>query len=115
MDYNNIRRKTRKITAGAVAIGGDAPVSVQSMTNTDSHDASATAAQVKRLAAEGCDIVRVAVPDIAAVETIRALKRDPEITVPIVSDIHFDYRIALACAEPILPTPMMPTRKHRFS
>ena len=99
MDYNAIRRKTRKIVAGGVAIGGDSPISIQSMTNTDSHDAAATAAQVKRLAAEGCDIVRVAVPDIAAVETIRALKRDPEITVPIVSDIHFDYRIALACAE----------------
>lgn len=98
MDYNAIRRKSRKIMVGRVAVGGDAPIPVQSMTNTDTHDVSATLAQVRRLEEAGCDIVRLAVPDRACAATIAALK-EAGVQVPLVADIHFDYRIALACAE----------------
>ena len=96
MDYNAIRRKTKKIKAGGVYIGGDAHVSVQSMTNTDTHDVEATYKQTKALADAGCEIVRLAVPDIEAARTFSALK-ERGITVPLVADIHFDYRIALEC------------------
>ena len=98
MKYNEIRRKTRKIKVGNVFIGGDAPIPVQSMTNTDTKDIAATIAQVKELAAAGCDIVRIAFPDLESVETLRVLRQEI-IGVPIVADIHFDYRIALKCAE----------------
>ncbi len=79
-------------------IGGGAPLSVQSMTNVDTHDFDAAYAQVRALASAGCDIVRLAVPDMDAVETIRRLKKS-DIAVPIVADIHFDYKIAIACCE----------------
>ncbi len=98
MDYNKIRRKTNKIAVGRVEIGGNALLSVQSMTNTDAHDTAATLAQIRALEAAGCDIVRLAVPDIAAAETIAHAKREG-ISTPLVADIHFDYRIALRCAE----------------
>ncbi len=98
MIYNDIRKKTRKINVGGVYLGGDAPLPIQSMTNTDTHDTSATITQVKELASAGCDIVRLAVPDIEATETIRKIK-ETGMTTPIVADIHFDYRIALKCAE----------------
>ncbi|SHH75890.1 4-hydroxy-3-methylbut-2-en-1-yl diphosphate synthase [Sporobacter termitidis DSM 10068] len=78
-------------------IGGGAPVTVQSMTNTKTSDVAATAAQTRRLAAAGCDIVRFAVPDMAAAHAIEAIKK--EVSVPIVADIHFDYRLAVAAAE----------------
>ena len=87
-----------KVRAGNIDIGGGAPVSVQSMTNTDTHDYDATLAQVRSLADAGCDIIRLAVPDLDAVETIRRLKQS-DITAPLVADIHFDYRIAIACIE----------------
>lgn len=87
----------RTVYAGNVKIGGDAPVSIQSMTNTDTRNAAATAAQINRLAAAGCEIVRVAVPDMEAAEAVRDIKR--QITLPLVCDIHFDYRLALACME----------------
>ena len=95
MDYNSIRRRTRKVNAGHVEIGGDSHVSIQSMTNTDTHDRDATFAQVCNLENAGCDIVRLAVPDIEAVDTISYIK-SRNVNVPIVADIHFDYKIALA-------------------
>ena len=84
---------TRQIRVGAVPIGGGAPVSIQSMCNTPTADVAATAAQIDRLAAAGCQIVRVAVPDRAAAHAIGALKQ--RVTLPIVADIHFDYTLAL--------------------
>jgi len=98
MYYKEIRRKTKKIKVGGVYIGGDAEISVQSMTNTDTHDIEATYAQVLALQNAGADIVRLAIPDIAAAHTIYALK-ERGITVPLVADIHFDYKIALASAD----------------
>ncbi len=96
MEYNKIRRKTSSFTVGGVGIGGKYPVSVQSMTNTDTHDVGATYKQVTALADAGCDIVRLAVPDISAAGTIYRLK-EMGVSVPLVADIHFDYKIALEC------------------
>ena len=98
MDYNSIRRKTKQITVGRVKIGGDAPVSVQSMTNTDTLDFEATLSQVTALEKAGCDIVRLAVPKIEAAKTIYRLK-EAGVGIPLVADIHFDYKIALECVE----------------
>ena len=98
MKYNDVRRKTKRIAIGNIAIGGNEPIAIQSMTNTDTHDKAATVAQVKALAKRGCDIVRITVPDIEAADTILAIK-ESGITVPIVADIHFDYKVALRCAE----------------
>lgn len=98
MNYNEIRKKTRVIHVGNVAIGGDHPIAIQSMTNTDTCDVAATLAQINALAARGCDIVRVTVPSLAAAETVLAVK-EQGITTPIVADIHFDYKVALRCAE----------------
>ncbi len=87
------RKKTRQIHIGPVAIGGGAPVSVQSMTNTKTTDTEATLAQIRALAAAGCDIVRLAVPDMDAARNLgNILKASP---VPLVADIHFDYHLAL--------------------
>lgn len=98
MNYNDIRRKTKKIKVGNVFIGGDSKISIQSMTNTDSHDADATFAQISALERAGADIVRMALPDIEAAKTITELK-ECGIKIPLVADIHFDYKIALAAAE----------------
>lgn len=98
MNYNEIRRETKKVKVGGVYIGGDAKISVQSMTNTDSHDVNATYEQVLALQNAGCDIVRLALPDISAARTIATLK-ERGISVPLVADIHFDYKIALAAAD----------------
>jgi len=98
MNYNEIRGKTRKIKVGNTFVGGDAPVSVQSMTNTPTEDFESTYAQIKRLEAAGCDIVRVTVPSLAAVESVYRLKCS-DIAIPIVADIHFDYKLALECAQ----------------
>lgn len=87
------RRPTRRIFVGGVPIGGGAPVVVQSMTNTDTRDWRATARQINRLEEEGCEIVRVAVPDETAVEQLPAIKE--AIRIPLVADIHFDHRLAL--------------------
>lgn len=92
------RRKTKKqINCGGVLIGGDAPVSIQSMTNTKTSDVDATLQQIKRLEAAGCDIVRLAVPDMDAAEAFGAIRKNCRI--PMVADIHFDYRLALAAIE----------------
>ncbi len=88
---------TRTINVGGVPIGGGAPVSIQSMTNTPTHDVDATLSQIRALAAAGCDIVRVAVPDLASAQAVGALKMGSP--VPLVADIHFDYRLALEAAE----------------
>jgi len=91
------RRNTRQIRIGHVLIGGGAPVSVQSMTKTDTRDIRATVAQIKRLARAGCEIVRLAVPDRAAAAALGEIRR--KVKVPLVADIHFDHRLALASIE----------------
>ena len=98
MNYNAIRKKTRPIRVGNVTIGGDAPIAIQSMTNTDTCDVAATLAQIRALEARGCDIVRITVPTEEAAETILRIK-EGGIAIPVVADIHFDYKIALRCAE----------------
>jgi len=91
------RRRARRVSIGVVEVGGDAPISVQSMTNTRTDDVDATVTQIRTLESAGCEIVRVAVPDEAAV---RAL---PEIveraSIPVVADVHFDYRVAVAAVD----------------
>lgn len=91
------RKKTRQIHIGSVAIGGGAPISVQSMCNTKTTDTEATVAQIKALQAAGCDIVRLAVPDRKAAQNLGNIIR--EVDVPLVADIHFDYTLALAAIE----------------
>ena len=96
--YNAIRRAAREIRIGGVAIGGQNPIAVQSMTNTDTLDIAATTAHVRALADAGCDIVRITAPTVEAAKTFAAVK-EAGITVPLVADIHFDYRVALACVD----------------
>ncbi|MCG8315578.1 MAG: flavodoxin-dependent (E)-4-hydroxy-3-methylbut-2-enyl-diphosphate synthase [Pseudomonadales bacterium] len=91
------RRKSRQIMVGNVPVGGDAPISVQSMTNTETTDVDATVGQIRRLEEAGVDIVRVSVPSMEAAEAFGEIKKRAE--VPLVADIHFDYKIALAVAE----------------
>jgi len=91
------RHKTRQIMVGSVPVGGGAPISVQSMTNTRTQDAAATVSQILRLEAAGCDIVRVAVPDMEAAGAISDIRAG--IGIPLIADIHFDYRLAIAAAE----------------
>jgi (E)-4-hydroxy-3-methylbut-2-enyl-diphosphate synthase len=91
------RKKTRQISVGPVKIGGTAPISVQSMTKTDTRDVQATLAQINRLAAAGCEIVRVAVPDERAAEALPQLVRGSAI--PVIADIHFHHRLALKAIE----------------
>lgn len=98
MNYNKIRRKTREIAVGDVKIGGESKIAIQSMTNTDTKDATATLDQIKRLASAGCDIVRITVPDEETAETVKYIK-ESGVRIPIVADIHFDYRAALKSAE----------------
>ncbi|MBQ2999533.1 MAG: flavodoxin-dependent (E)-4-hydroxy-3-methylbut-2-enyl-diphosphate synthase [Clostridia bacterium] len=98
MNYNQIRRITKEINIGRTAIGGNQPIAIQSMTNTDTHDKEATLRQILSLQDAGCDIVRITVPDLEAAETIPFLK-EAGVMIPIVADIHFDYRVALRCAE----------------
>ncbi len=91
------RLHTRKVLVGKVEIGGGAPVSVQSMTITDTRDVEGTLVQIYQLASEGCEIVRLAVPDRNAAVALAAIK--PRSPIPIVADIHFDYRLALQALE----------------
>src|SRR5215469_13806192 len=92
-----VRRKSRQIRVGTVPVGGDAPISVQSMTNTPTSDAHATIAQVKRLEDAGADIVRVSCPDEDSTKALKAIVRASR--VPIVADIHFHYKRALEAAD----------------
>ena len=91
------RENTKKISVGGLKIGGDAPVTVQSMCNTKTDNIQATLAQISDLKAGGCDIVRLAVPDQASAKALPAIRRGTDM--PLVADIHFDYRLALAAAE----------------
>ncbi|MBH0208831.1 MAG: flavodoxin-dependent (E)-4-hydroxy-3-methylbut-2-enyl-diphosphate synthase [Nitrospira sp.] len=91
------RRKTRQIQVGTVKIGGDAPVSVQSMCSTDTRDANATIEEIRRLEEVGCELIRVAVPDQEAAAALPKIKA--AMTVPLIADIHFDHRLALQAAK----------------
>ena len=93
MFIEGVRRPTKMIHVGDVPIGGGAPIAVQSMTNTDTRNVSETVAQIERLAEAGCDIVRLAIPDEAAVEAFGEIKR--KVRLPLIADIHFDHRLAL--------------------
>ncbi len=91
------RRKSRQIMVGDVAVGGDAPIAVQSMTNTETCDVEATVAQIRKIQDAGADIVRVSVPSMDAAEAFANIRQ--QVSVPLVADIHFDYKIALRVAE----------------
>ncbi|MFZ5569388.1 MAG: flavodoxin-dependent (E)-4-hydroxy-3-methylbut-2-enyl-diphosphate synthase [Thermodesulfobacteriota bacterium] len=97
MSFEITRKKTREIAVGKVTIGGSSPVSVQSMTNTHTHDIPATVKQIRLLEDAGCEIVRVAVPDEDAAAAIAGIRK--QIGIPLIADIHFDYRLAIAAAE----------------
>lgn len=98
MNYNDVRKKKNEVKIGKIAIGGRNKIAIQSMTNTDTHDFDATLSQINALQSAGCDIVRITVPDLGAAETVRKLK-EKALDIPIVADIHFDYKVALKCAE----------------
>jgi (E)-4-hydroxy-3-methylbut-2-enyl-diphosphate synthase len=91
------RRKSRQIMVGNVPVGGDAPISVQSMTNTETTDVVATVEQIRRIQLAGADIVRVSVPSMEAAEAFGEIRK--QVNIPLVADIHFDYRIALRVAD----------------
>lgn len=91
------RKFTRQIQLGGIAIGGESPISVQSMTNSDTRHVESTVGQIHELEIAGCEIVRVAVPDIQAAQAIQAIR--DQITIPLIGDIHFDYRLAIAAME----------------
>ena len=93
----SMRRLSHEIRLGSLSIGGSAPISVQSMTNTDTQDAEATIAQAHELEAAGCEVIRVAVPNVKAASTLGRIKA--ELSVPLVADIHFDHRLALRALE----------------
>lgn len=97
MPLSIMRKKTRRIMVGDVAVGGGAPISVQSMTNTKTDDVTATVRQIQQLAQAGCEIVRVAVPDQSAADAVPRIKK--QITIPLIADVHFDYRLAIASAK----------------
>lgn len=88
---------TKQLMVGTVPVGGGAPVSIQSMCNTKTDDVAATVAQIKKLEAAGCEIIRVAIPDQAAAEAVDKIKE--QISIPLIADIHFNYKFALTCAE----------------
>ncbi len=94
MEERRLRRKSRRVLAGGLAIGGDAPISVQSMINSDPHDFASCLGAVSALEAAGCDIVRLTVPDKASAGVFSYLK-EAGVRVPLVADIHFDYRLAI--------------------
>lgn len=87
------RRKSRQLKLGNMFIGGDAPISVQSMTNTKTENVEATVNQIRELTALGCDVIRCAVPDLRAARALAAIKE--QISIPLIADIHFDYKLAL--------------------
>lgn len=87
------RKNTRQIHVGSVAVGGGSPISVQSMTKTDTRDVNATVQQILALESAGCEIIRLAVPDMEAAQALGSIKRD--VSIPIIADIHFDWRLAL--------------------
>ncbi|WP_434297508.1 flavodoxin-dependent (E)-4-hydroxy-3-methylbut-2-enyl-diphosphate synthase [Clostridium sporogenes] len=88
-----IRKPTRKVKVGSIYVGGDSPISIQSMTNTDTRDVKSTLNQINKLDKIGCDIIRCAVPDMEASEALKIITKESRI--PVVADIHFDYKLAL--------------------
>lgn len=90
-------KNTKRIYIGSLAIGGGVQISVQSMTNTKTHDVEATVAQINALEKAGCDVVRMAIPDIKACESIEKIKK--QVNLPLIADIHFDYRLAVGAIE----------------
>ena len=92
-----LRKSTRQIRVGEIYVGGDAPISVQSMTNTDTRDTAATLRQIDRLTSAGCEIVRVAVPDDGAAEALVEIKKGSGI--PVIADIHFRADLAMAALD----------------
>ena len=97
MDNNIFRKNTRIVNIGGVCIGGGNPIAIQSMTNTKTEDVKATVEQIKRLTDAGCEIIRCAVPTMEAATAIREIKQ--QVSIPVVADIHFDYRLAIAAME----------------
>ena len=91
------RRKTRAVNVGSLKVGGDNPISVQSMTNTDTKDVKATIEQIKSLKEAGCEIIRVSVPDMDSAEALKEIKK--RAGMPVVADIHFDWKLAIASIE----------------
>lgn len=87
------RRLSREVSVGSLKIGGNNPISIQSMTNTDTRDAKSTIEQIKRLEEVGCDVVRIAVPDMEAAKNIGEIKQN--VNIPVIADIHFDHRLAI--------------------
>ena len=104
------RRVTKPLFVGDVKIGGDAPVSVQSMTKTDTRDVAATVRQIRQLEDAGCEIIRSAVPDMQAAEALADIKR--QINIPLVADIHFHYQLALQALESGVDCLRLNPRKH---
>ena len=95
---SNYKRKiTRKVTVGNLTIGGGESIIIQSMCNTDTRNVSATVHQIHALEKAGCELVRVAVPDMIAAQALGEIKK--QISIPLVADIHFDYRLALQAME----------------
>ena len=92
-----MRKQKRIVNIGGVKIGGDNPVAIQSMCNTDTRDVKATVNQIHELENAGCEIIRVAVPDMVAAKAVADIKK--QIHIPLVVDIHFDYRLAIAAIE----------------
>ncbi|HER23891.1 MAG TPA: 4-hydroxy-3-methylbut-2-en-1-yl diphosphate synthase, partial [Candidatus Atribacteria bacterium] len=92
-----MRRQTRIVKVGNLEIGGDAPISVQSMTNTDTKNISDTVSQIIKMEKEGCELVRVAVPELESCYSLPLIMK--EINIPLVADIHFDYKLALKSIE----------------
>ena len=92
-----VRHKTREVHIGDSVIGGDNPILIQSMTNTKTEDVTATVDQINRLKKAGCDIIRCAVPTMEAAKALSQIKK--QIDIPLVADIHFDYRLAIAAME----------------
>jgi (E)-4-hydroxy-3-methylbut-2-enyl-diphosphate synthase len=97
MTFTINRKKTHQIKVGEVKIGGMAPIAVQSMTNTFTQDIESTVSQIRRLERAGCEIVRLAVPDEEAAKAIKPIKE--KISIPVIADIHFDFRLAIASAK----------------
>jgi len=104
MAYSTVikRHKTREVAVGDLVVGGDQPIWVQSMTTTNTFDVEATLAQIRRLEEAGCEIVRVTVPKNEDVEGVKGLR--DQIKIPLIADIHYDYRMALACLEARTPS-----------
>lgn len=94
MEDKMIRKQTREVRIGNRVIGGQNPILIQSMANTRTEDVKGTIAQIQKLTAAGCEIIRCAVPTMEAAEALADIKKG--ITIPLVADIHFDYRLAIA-------------------